>query len=197
MNATPATAVACFPLLDDAACRAALAASQGARWEPGKTASPEGRPAQSGPRRSCALTRDVPPDLLADVVDAVMRLGESSFGYALTGLHPDDPPQIMRYAPGDGFEWHFDCGIQAPPYGTRKLSFSVQLSDPSSYDGGDLELAAYQLGYDPAILTAQRAAARGRGVLVAFGAFHVHRVSPVTRGTRYALVGWLHGPAFR
>ncbi len=126
-----------------------------------------------------------------------MRVGTGSFGYALTGLGAEDPPQIMRYAPGDGFEWHFDCGVDAPPYGTRKLSFSVQLSDPSAYDGGDLELAAYQLGYDPAVLTAQRAAARGRGALIAFGAFHVHRVCPVTRGVRYALVGWIHGPAFR
>lgn len=197
VNATPATSVVCRPLLRPEDCDALLAGLAGARWEPGLTAVPDDRDVASGPRRSCVLTRDVPEALLTNVIAEVTRLGRDHFGYDLTGPSADDPPQVMRYTVGDEFDWHFDCGIDAPPYGTRKLSFSVQLSDPADYDGGDLELAAYQLGYSPEVLTPQRAAARGRGVLLAFGAFHVHRVSPVTRGARHALVGWIHGPAFR
>ncbi|TNF36303.1 MAG: 2OG-Fe(II) oxygenase [Deltaproteobacteria bacterium] len=197
MHATPATAVHCAPFLDDDACEAALDALSRARWEPGRTAEIDGRAASAGPRRSCALTRDVPEDLVARVVAEVTQLGRERFGYTLDGAIADDPPHVMRYAVGDEFAWHFDCGLALPPFGTRKLSFVLQLSDPADYDGGDLELAAYQLGYAPEVLVAQRAAARTRGTLLVFGAFHVHRVTPITRGTRHALVGWLHGPPFR
>jgi len=38
---------------------------------------------------------------------------------------------------------------------------------------------------------------RERGTLILFPAFRTHRVSPVTRGLRVAVVGWIHGPSFR
>jgi PKHD-type hydroxylase len=34
-------------------------------------------------------------------------------------------------------------------------------------------------------------------MLLVFPAFWLHRVTPTTKGTRQAIVGWVHGPSFR
>jgi PKHD-type hydroxylase len=69
----------------------------------------------------------------------------------------------------------------------RKLSRSLQLTDPSTYEGGTLE---FLTGTRPQI------APRDRGALIAFPSFGVHRVAPVTAGTRKSLVIWVTGPQF-
>ena len=67
----------------------------------------------------------------------------------------------------------------------RKLS--LELTDPAEYDGGQLQL---NNGHD--MDTEQI-----RGRLFAFPSFMLHRVTPVTRGTRCSLVSWIGGPQFR
>jgi len=197
MTATPATAVHCAPLLTPEACDALLERLGAASWTPGATYEPAGVQASAGPRRRCDLCHELPAALVAEVTGEALRLGREAFGFTLEGLHPDDPPAVMRYPVGGGFDWHFDCGAAAAPFGSRKLSFTLQLDAPARYAGGDLELAGYHLGYAPHLLANQREAARAQGTLIAFAAFQVHRVAPVTRGVRHALVGWLHGPPFR
>jgi len=72
--------------------------------------------------------------------------------------------------------------------GTRKLSFSILLSDPESYEGGELMLHYKRDGYT---------AAREQGVSIIFPSAMLHEVTPVTKGTRYSLVGWVVGPRFK
>lgn len=72
--------------------------------------------------------------------------------------------------------------------GFRKLSFSILLSDPEDFEGGDLLL---HYGSDP------DTAHRVRGGLTLFPSYALHEVTPVTKGTRYALVGWVWGPRFK
>jgi len=84
-----------------------------------------------------------------------------------------------------GYEWHMDCGqgIQ----NQRKISVTVQLSDSSEYEGGDLE---FNLGH-------QLRAPRGKGNVVIFPSFYLHRVTPVTKGTRKSFVLWVGGEPYR
>ena len=70
----------------------------------------------------------------------------------------------------------------------RKLSFVLQLSDPSEYEGGELKL--YN-AYEPTTIK------REKGLIVFFPSYTLHEVTPVTKGERYTLVGWVHGPAFK
>ena len=95
--------------------------------------------------------------------------------------------QLARYDDTDqGFYgWHTDFGPLVP---NRKISISVQLSHPDDYEGGDLELFVDD---PPARLE------RTRGALIAYPSFTVHRVTPVTRGTRWSLVAWITGPRWR
>lgn len=70
----------------------------------------------------------------------------------------------------------------------RKLSLSIQLSDSSTYEGGELEL---HTSNDPTVCTKER------GHLILFPSYTLHEVKPVTKGTRYSLVSWVTGAPFR
>lgn len=95
--------------------------------------------------------------------------------------------QLARY---DGSErgfynWHTDFSRNAP---RRKISVSIQLSSPEDYEGGDLELFFSDRPYQ---------CDKDRGDFIAFPSFMLHRVTPVTRGTRWSLVAWISGNRWR
>lgn len=87
---------------------------------------------------------------------------------------------------GDHYTWHMDKGRTTSS--PRKLSLVLQLSDPSEYDGGDLEIFT---GNQSTILE------KKKGIIHAFPSFVMHRVTPVTRGVRKTLVIWVAGPKFK
>jgi len=107
-----------------------------------------------------------------------------AFRYALDGF--EEQLQLASYGPGHFYNWHIDRGRGAVA-GRRKLTLSVQLSDPEDYVGGELELNADGRPFQvPADL----------GAMVAFPAHTLHRVAPVISGNRLSLVSWVHGPDF-
>lgn len=91
---------------------------------------------------------------------------------------------------GDHYSWHMDKGSGEGIAGIspRKLSLVLQLSDPSEYEGGDLEL---YISSTPTKLKKQK------GLLYAFPSWIMHRVAPVTSGIRRSLVIWISGPKFK
>lgn len=90
-----------------------------------------------------------------------------------------EPIQFVRYRVGGHFQlWHSDAG--GDRHGERQVSVSVELSDAADYDGGVLEIAP--------MLGVPRSLPRG-GARV-FPSRAVHRVTPVMRGRRDALVAW-------
>ena len=96
-----------------------------------------------------------------------------------------DPPLVLKYALNQEFNWHFDMsGVES----TRKLSFTVQLSDSNDYEGGDLQ-------FGPVIES--KPEIKKKGNITIFPSYVWHRVTPITKGDRYALVGWIHGPTFK
>lgn len=72
----------------------------------------------------------------------------------------------------------------------RKLSFSIQLSNPKIYEGGDL-LAYFDGDENP------EKASRALGSINFFPSFAMHEVTPTTKGVRYSLVGWASGPRLK
>jgi PKHD-type hydroxylase len=70
----------------------------------------------------------------------------------------------------------------------RKLSCVVQLSDPSDYEGGEL-----QMNSGAQIISVPRE----KGLVTFFSSFVLHRVTPVTKGVRKSLVAWISGPNLR
>lgn len=125
------------------------------------------------------------------VMERMMRLvsqaNHQAFDFALSDF--GESPQVARYdAQRQGhFDWHSDIG-SGPWAAKRKLTIVVQLSDPAAYEGGTLELRPDSNIHSPA---------REQGTAILFPSFVLHRVSPVTLGTRWSLTLWSHGPAFR
>jgi len=71
----------------------------------------------------------------------------------------------------------------------RKLSFSLLLSDPETYEGGNFQL----------INENERTyiAPRQKGSIILFDSRAKHRVTPVRKGTRKSIVGWTVGPRWK
>lgn len=94
--------------------------------------------------------------------------------------------QITKYQTGNFQNWHMDMGHSG--YSIRKLTFSIQLSAPEDYEGGEFEVLSY---YDPMGFPKEQ------GTMIIFPTYVIHRVKPVTSGTRYSLIGWIGGPHYR
>lgn len=116
---------------------------------------------------------------------AVRSLNDRIWQFDLSGFADDFQYTVYHGTEGGHYDWHVDQGDFAKP---RKLSLSLQLTDPSEYEGCELQLQGTRR-----IETAPRE----RGTLVIFPSYVLHRVTPITSGTRKAVVVWTTGPKFR
>jgi PKHD-type hydroxylase len=119
-------------------------------------------------------------------VQAVVRaLNDKVWQFDLSGFSEDFQYTVYQGSEGGHYDWHVDQGNLAK---RRKLSLSLQLSDPSQYDGCELQLhASNNIEVAP----------KTRGTLIAFPSYVLHRVTPITRGVRKSVVVWTTGPKFR
>jgi PKHD-type hydroxylase len=115
--------------------------------------------------------------------DAVRDANKEFFKMDLTEIIEDI--QYTEYTADENghYDWHDDHG--PGEHSRRKLSVSVQLTDPSTYEGCDL------------IFDDDEKAARAMGSCTVFPSYKRHKVTPITKGTRHALVLWIHGPPLR
>ena len=107
------------------------------------------------------------------------------FEFDLAGFC-EDFQYTVYHSNNNHYNWHLDRGPNT--VAPRKLSMVLQLSDPSEYDGGDLELF---IAPNPTVAT------RKKGLIYIFPSWVLHRVTPVTRGIRKSLVIWITGPKFK
>ena len=77
----------------------------------------------------------------------------------------------------------------------RKLSMTLNLTDPDDYKGGDLKFDFGPHAGRGRFKTCKEI--RPRGSIIIFPSFIHHQVTPVTSGTRYSLVIWSLGKPFR
>ncbi|SDD94825.1 PKHD-type hydroxylase [Cupriavidus sp. YR651] len=96
------------------------------------------------------------------------------------------PPMFNRYGEGMTFGAHVDGSVRIHPHNGRKLrtdiSATLFLSDPASYDGGELQVE------DTYGMHSVKLAA---GDMVIYPATSLHQVTPITRGTRLASFFWI------
>lgn len=145
-------------------------------------------PVQDDKNRNSFVTFLFPNEMtnwiFARLAGAITEMNQQFFQFDLTGM--EQGLQFTKYtAPGEHYDWHVDKGYMTA---SRKLSLSVQLSDPKDYKGGDFEM---MFGRKAEKVN------RERGMTVFFPSYTLHRVRPVTKGTRYSLVAWVSGPPFK
>lgn len=119
------------------------------------------------------------------VANIVSFANQHHFEYDLTGiLHGI---QLIEYTSDSEikghYDWHADSGNGEPA--TRKISFTAQLSHSQDYEGCDLVINNHGT---------EISGTRERGSVHLFPSYMTHKVTPITKGTRYALVIWIHGP---
>lgn len=76
----------------------------------------------------------------------------------------------------------------------RKLSMSINLSPPNSYEGGDFEIE-YSEGHYREKRTISDM--KNQGSVIVFPSFTPHCVMPITKGTRYSIVVWMLGEPWK
>ena len=123
------------------------------------------------------------------LLEFVLKANEIVYHYDLSKF---TPCQFAQYNVGDFYGYHQDSGfsIAETEKETRKLSLTVQLSDPKDYDGGVFQF--YNGDKDPEVPPIIE-----QGSIIVFDSRMWHRVTPVTNGVRYSLVSWILGPHFR
>jgi PKHD-type hydroxylase len=90
--------------------------------------------------------------------------------------------QYLHYGALNWYARHVDCG--SPPVATRKLTVSLQLSDPTHFVGGKLRI----WGEQP-----ERHASDAQGSITIFPSYLWHQANPVWWGHRRALIAWFEG----
>lgn len=138
-------------------------------------------------------------------------MNKENFMYELDGLD-SNKFQYTKYEEGDFYNWHVDSGLSSHylpvmegNVGTdeeryadylnvktekiRKLSVIVQLSDPESYEGGEVQIMddtdkLYEVPKE-------------RGTIVVFDSRAKHRVRKIKKGVRKSIVGWYIGPRWK
>lgn len=94
--------------------------------------------------------------------------------------------RVIRYEGGDGYGPHTDWSNRSAKY--RKLSMTVQLSNPDLYTGGDVGLMA---GPETFWIS------RSQGVGTVWPSWTLHEVCSVGSGERYSLTAWAHGSPYK
>lgn len=84
---------------------------------------------------------------------------------------------LLRYSVGEQYGFHYDGGTESK----RSISVLIYLND--DYEGGEIEFPNFNLKFKPKA-----------GTLVLFPSNYAygHIAHPVTSGTKYVIVTWLH-----
>lgn len=118
--------------------------------------------------------------------------------------------QYTHYNEGQFYNWHQDSDLdthykpqmnfssgdnraqeeitQAGEY-IRKLSFTLQLSEPTDYRGGEVEFLDNN--------NKRFLAPKQKGTMIVFDSRVRHRVRKIKSGTRKSIVGWVVGPRWK
>jgi len=116
--------------------------------------------------------------------DIVTNLNNEFFKFDLHGFN--EGFQFTNYTtPGGKYGRHVDRNINGV---IRKISISIQLTDPTEYEGGELYLYEDDKG---------TLMDKTQGTLIMFPSYVLHEVMPVTKGERNSLVTWVTGKQFK
>lgn len=114
------------------------------------------------------------------------KINAKFYKFDLYGFLEDMQFTIYEDSEEAHYTWHIDMSDTA--LAARKLSMVLQLSDPSEYEGGELQTWTS---------SQPNTVDRQKGLIAAFPSYVLHRVTPVTKGKRYSLVVWVCGESFK
>ena len=135
------------------------------------------------------------PDLRIMLLEIMIKVNyTAAWNLGIAGL---EPPQYTKYNKGGFYNWHMD---QGPPMlennwlFVRKVSMTLNLTDPKEYEGGELELEIDSPNEDNWQSDSRSVQLKGpKNSAVFFLSDTYHRILPIQSGTRKSLVAWFIG----
>ena len=139
----------------------------------------------------------------------VSKMNRENFLYDIVDID-NGSLQYTHYSEGQFYNWHADSDLDSfikPQirYNSfdskaqdqitlsgeyiRKLSFTLQLSDPTDYRGGEVEFLDNSNN--------RFLAPKQKGTMIVFDSRVRHRVRKVKSGLRKSIVGWVVGPRWK
>jgi hypothetical protein len=137
------------------------------------------------------------------------KINRENFCYDITEIDGGSI-QYTQYTEGQFYNWHKDADVdilykpkEVPSSGciltedkismsgeyVRKLSFILQLSNPSDYTGGEVQFLDNR---DKTFF-----APKQQGTVIVFDSRTRHRVRKIRSGIRKSIVGWVVGPRWK
>ncbi len=135
--------------------------------------------------------------LFSKIFGTIMEFNNCEIGYQFHIQGLAEPPNLMRYQaenidkhgkPGH-YDWHIDVGT-GKVSSMRKISYTLILN-PDEYKGGELCFHVGRGSLDKPFPGQNKI-----GSMIIFPSYLSHKVTHITSGTRYAIVGWVHGNSF-
>jgi predicted 2-oxoglutarate/Fe(II)-dependent dioxygenase YbiX len=156
-------------------------------WHPVASPMPSGNGRALAPDPARKTRRDATiddPELEQEVIACIARrvLPEvaKAFHYRATRF---ERPKLVAYSAENSGHFAAHRDNTAPDTAHRRFALTLNLNS-GSYAGGELQFPEYGCarGYSPPA-----------GGAIVFSCSHAHRVTPVTRGERFALVSFMFG----
>jgi PKHD-type hydroxylase len=126
-------------------------------------------------------------DVLKKALEALILNNQDNFGYDIFDWSDEMEVNFNIYEKGQEYQWHKDTGLLKSA--DVKLTALINLSD-KSFKGGELNLL-------DSIEATPVPELNGVGSMVIFNSFILHKVNPITKGTRKTLTIFIRGPSFK
>ena len=118
--------------------------------------------------------------------DVLARVGGTPKLVSASLPHKIFPPCFNRYSESEHYGFHVDAAVMRLPNSNEVLrsdvSMTLFLSNPNEYEGGELVIHT-EFGEQKVKLPA--------GYAVMYPSSSLHKVTPVTKGTRVAAITWI------
>lgn len=172
--------------LDDRSLEEALGAYEDSQCQPAKIGSGSTSRVDAAQRRSgvqwLACTPGTARLFSHFFTLATVANQHRDWNFEIAGMCPR--LQLTKYEASvlGHYDWHLDVGNNDSEY--RKISVVALLSQPSDFLGGMFQVMKGRSSETVPLVA---------GSVVVFPSFLLHRVTPVSVGKRFSLVGWVHG----
>lgn len=168
-------------LFDSTQCDEILNSAIEELWLPTKVVGEESL--HSGHRQK--LRGDLTGFPFMDIRTVTKSANDKIYDFGLLGIIDQDFPQVFRYSKKDHYDWHIDLNLMTP---SRKLTFIINLSSKDSYEGGEIEF----LNIDTSSHDLSE-----QGSCLIFPSYMPYRIKEIKAGTKFLIIGHVHGALFR
>ena len=120
-----------------------------------------------------------------NIRDVTKNANTEIYDFSLLGIIDQDFPQVFKYSENDHYKMHLEINPMAP---SRKITFIINLNDPSEYEGGEIEFLN---------VNTESSLVKEQGACFVFPSYMPFSIKPVTKGEKYVIVGNVHGALFR